>query len=95
MRTAVAASKRQGRHAPPEQRRRRPAFVRGKEKSYTSTTFPKAAGNFSRKPLDGEGINLETVSVDQVPNNIVQLQNYDAIILANVPAPTSAKTDSR
>src|SRR5205823_6632078 len=35
--------------------------------------------------LKGEGINVRSISVDEFPTNLVQLQAYDAVILANVP----------
>jgi uncharacterized membrane protein len=60
-------------------------FVRGKGKVLYVDNVPEGRGEILGKALEAEGITLETVSVDQVPNNIVQLQNYDAIILANVP----------
>jgi uncharacterized membrane protein len=42
----------------------------------------------------GEGINLKTITIDQVPNNVVELQNYDAVILNNVPLGAVIDKDS-
>ncbi len=36
-----------------------------------------------RRP--GEGIVLKSISIDQFPKDVVELQNYDAVILNNVP----------
>ncbi len=43
------------------------------------------AGLASDPSQKGEGINLRTISIDQFPTNVVELQNYDAVILNNVP----------
>ncbi|MGB7159794.1 MAG: hypothetical protein WBD40_17135 [Tepidisphaeraceae bacterium] len=60
-------------------------FVRGKGKVLYVDNVEGGRGEILRKALEQEGITLETVTVDQVPANIIQLQNYDSIILANVP----------
>jgi Ca-activated chloride channel family protein len=42
-------------------------------------------GTLLATALASEGINLVTKRVEQFPNDLVELQNYDAVILANVP----------
>ena len=42
------------------------------------------AGEALPKALAGEGINLIPITVDQFPNSLVQLTQYDAVVLANV-----------
>jgi len=62
-------------------------FVRGKGKVLYIDNVPDGGGQALRNALIDEGINVEAgrSSVDQFPNDIVELQNYDAIVLANVP----------
>ncbi|HRK30529.1 MAG TPA: VWA domain-containing protein, partial [Tepidisphaeraceae bacterium] len=62
-------------------------FVRGKGKVLYIDNVPNGAGQTLRSALIDEGINIEAgrTTVDQFPNDIVELQNYDAVILANVP----------
>jgi uncharacterized membrane protein len=60
-------------------------FVRGKGKVLYVDNVEGGRGDILRKALEQEGITLEAVSVDQVPTTGVQLLNYDAVVLANVP----------
>lgn len=60
-------------------------FIRGKGKVLYVDNVERGRGSLLRDALAGEGINLETISPDNFPRNLVQMQNYDAVILANVP----------
>lgn len=62
-------------------------FVRGKGKILYVDNVPNGNGQRLRQALLTEGINLDAdrTTVDQFPNSLVELQNYDAVILANVP----------
>jgi uncharacterized membrane protein len=62
-------------------------FVRGKGKVLCIDNVPQEQGKILRDALAREGISLDETrtTVDQFPNGIVDLQNYDAVILANVP----------
>jgi uncharacterized membrane protein len=60
-------------------------FVRGKGRILYVDNVADGRGDVLAAALAKEGINLQKVTVDQVPNTLVELQNYDAIVLANVP----------
>ena len=62
-------------------------FVRGKGKILYVDNVPDGRGQMLREALQSEGINVdaEHTTVDQFPHSLVELQNYDAVILANVP----------
>ncbi len=60
-------------------------FVRGKGKVLYVNNVPEGKGEILRQALEKEGISLQTIGVDQFPRNLIDLQNYDAVILANVP----------
>ncbi len=62
-------------------------FVRGKGKVLYIDNVPDGGGQMLRQALQNQGINLDTdrVGVDQFPQSLVELQNYDAVVLANVP----------
>ena len=65
-------------------------FVRGKGQVLYIDNARDAAGQLGpgkvlAQALAAEGINLVTKRVEQFPNDLVELQNYDAVILANVP----------
>ena len=70
-------------------------FVRGKGKVLYVDNVPNGGGEFLRKALAQEGINLETVTVNQVPNTGVELLNYDSVILANVPRGQGGLSDDQ
>ncbi len=61
-------------------------FVQGKGQVLyiDSVRGGEGAGDILPKALAGEGINLVPITVDQFPSSLVQLQQYDAIVLANV-----------
>ncbi|MGH7213562.1 MAG: glutamine amidotransferase, partial [Tepidisphaeraceae bacterium] len=63
-------------------------FVRGKGQVLYVDNYEQGSGKFLRDALAKEGIEIRDenhVGVDQFPTSLIQLQNYDAIILANVP----------
>lgn len=62
-------------------------FVRGKGKVLYIDNVPDGKGELLRQALATEGINVDTerTTVDQFPTSLVELQNFDAVILANVP----------
>ena len=62
-------------------------FVQGKGKVLYIDNVPQGEGKLLRDALTREGISLDEMrsTVDQFPANVVELQNYDAVILANVP----------
>jgi len=72
-------------------------FVKGKGKVLYIDNVEGGRGQILRQALAGEGIILDdkTTSVDQFPNSIVELQNYDAVILANVPRGAGGMSDDQ
>jgi uncharacterized membrane protein len=62
-------------------------FVRGKGSVLFVDNAPNGRGKFLRDALKEEGIIFDEArtSVDQFPLSLVDLQNYDAVILSNVP----------
>jgi uncharacterized membrane protein len=64
-------------------------FVQGKGRvllvDNTDPSHSVDSGRFLRQALQNEKINLVTITPDQFPNNPIELQAYDAVILANVP----------
>ncbi len=62
-------------------------FVRGKGKVLLVQNVPEDDAKVLRDALRREGIELDEsrTTVDQFPNSVVDLQNYDAVVLANVP----------
>lgn len=62
-------------------------FVRGKGRVLYIDNVAGGRGRLLRDALEREGIvtDAERTSVDQFPTSLVELQNYDAVILANVP----------
>ena len=46
---------------------------------------PKAGGNILAEALESEQIKVDRITVPQFPTSLVQMQAYDAVILANVP----------
>jgi uncharacterized membrane protein len=53
--------------------------------NFLSETGERGPGEVLAKALAREGITARTVGIEQVPSNVVDLQNYDAILLGNVP----------
>jgi uncharacterized membrane protein len=62
-------------------------FVRGKGKVLYIDNVAEGRGQILRDALTSEGIALdeERTGIDQFPRSLVELQNYDAVVLANVP----------
>ncbi len=72
-------------------------FVRGKGRVLYIDNVGNNGGTFLRAALNREGIQIdETRSrVDQFPASPIELQNYDAVILANVPRGPGGITDEQ
>jgi uncharacterized membrane protein len=71
-------------------------FVKGKGKVLYIDNVEGGRGQILREALAREGIILDDkTSVDQFPNTVVELQNYDAVILANVPRGAGGLTDDQ
>lgn len=72
-------------------------FVRGKGKVLCIDNVPMGQGKLLRDALTREGISLDATrtTVDQFPSNIVELQNYDAVILANIPRGASGLSEDQ
>jgi uncharacterized membrane protein len=62
-------------------------FVRGKGKILYVDNVPDGRGQLLRQALASQGLELdrERLGVEQFPRTLLELQNYDAVILANVP----------
>ncbi len=64
-------------------------FVRGKGKVLYVDNARDGGGAVLRDALQGEGITLETIGganggTENFPKSLIELQNYDAVVLANV-----------
>lgn len=64
-------------------------FVQGKGQvlyvDNTGLLGPDSPGALLAKAMADEKITLKTINIDQFPANLVELQSYDAVVLANVP----------
>lgn len=60
-------------------------FVKGKGKILYVDNVPEGKGAMLREALEREQITLDAIRPEGFPRNIIDLQNYDAVILANVP----------
>ena len=64
-------------------------FVQGKGKvllvDNTDPSHTVDSAKFLRQALANERIDLDSITPEQFPNNPIELQGYDAVILANVP----------
>lgn len=69
-------------------------FVRGKGKVLYVDNVP-AGGEFLVNAVAREGITLERVNIDGFPQNLVALQSYDAVVLANVPRGAGGLSDDQ
>ncbi|MDP9173578.1 MAG: hypothetical protein M3O30_06900 [Planctomycetota bacterium] len=74
-------------------------FVNGKGMVlFVDNTDPEHqvdSGKFLREALLAEKINLVSISPEQFPNNPIDLQGYQAVILANVPRGTGGLSDEQ
>jgi Ca-activated chloride channel family protein len=64
-------------------------FVKGKGQvlyvdNYRDASGQRGPGEYLANALAAEKISLRTITMDQFPQNLVALQNYDAVILGNV-----------
>jgi uncharacterized membrane protein len=60
-------------------------FIRGKGKVLYVDNVERGRGTMLRDALASQGIDLQTITPDDFPRNLIEMQNYDAVILANVP----------
>jgi uncharacterized membrane protein len=61
-------------------------FVRGKGRVLYVDNVADGRGDILSDALAGQGIHLDHINgTDDFPTNLIEMQNYDAIILANVP----------
>jgi uncharacterized membrane protein len=60
-------------------------FVKGEQQILFVDNYRGNEGHYLRHQLIGAKVNLKTCTLDQFPKNLVELQNYDAVILGNVP----------
>jgi uncharacterized membrane protein len=70
-------------------------FVKGKGKILYVDNVAAGRGAQLDQALTSETINVQRIGVDQFPNSLVELQNYDAIVLANVPRGAEGLTDEQ
>ena len=72
-------------------------FVRGKGQVLYVDNVDGGLGKFLMTALQGQGINVDAsrTSVDQFPTSLVELQNYDAVILANVRRGSGGLSDQQ
>ena len=73
-------------------------FVRGRGQILYVDNYAQDSGRFLLDAVRREGIEIldsNRITPDAFPNNLVQLQNYDAIILANVPRGSGGITEEQ
>ncbi len=72
-------------------------FVRGKGRVLLVNNVLGDQGKFLLSALQKQGITIDTdrMGVDQFPTSLVELQNYDAVILSNVPRGSSGLNDQQ
>jgi uncharacterized membrane protein len=72
-------------------------FVRGKGRVLLVNNVPGDQGKYLLNALTKEGITIDAdrTGVDQFPTSLVELQNYDAVILSNVPRGSSGLSDQQ
>ncbi len=72
-------------------------FVRGKGRILYIDNVAEGRGKFLREALKRQGIEMDEARsrVDQFPAGAVELQNYDAVVLANVPRGPGGLTDDQ
>lgn len=70
-------------------------FIKGKGRVLYIDNVEGNRGQILADALKQEGVNAEHVTVDSFPNSLIELQNYDAIILANVPRGSGGISDDQ
>ncbi|MEA2736457.1 MAG: hypothetical protein QOE14_2908, partial [Humisphaera sp.] len=70
-------------------------FVKGKQQILYIDNVEGGRGEMLSNALKTEGINIERLSVDQFPNSVIEMQNYDCVILANVPRGAGGISDEQ
>lgn len=72
-------------------------FVRGKGQVLYVDNVPNGAGKALMNTLVGQGINVDAnrTSVDAFPTSLIELQNYDAVVLSNVRRGSGGLSDQQ
>jgi len=74
-------------------------FVQGKGRvllvDNTDPSHTADSAKFLRQALANEKIDLDSITPEQFPNNPIELQGYDAVILANVPRGEGGLNDAQ
>ncbi len=60
-------------------------YVQGKGRILYVDNVPDGGGDILGRSLAGQGIDAQHVTPDGFPPDLITLQNYDAVVLANVP----------
>jgi uncharacterized membrane protein len=72
-------------------------YVQGKGRVLLVDNFDPShtvdSGRFLKQALANEQINVTAITADQFPNNPIELQGYDSVILANVPRGAGGLSD--
>ena len=74
-------------------------FVQGKGRVlFVDNTTPSHSvdsGRYLREALNSEKIDFDAITPEEFPNNPIELQGYDAVILANVPRGEGGLNDAQ
>jgi uncharacterized membrane protein len=70
-------------------------FVKGKQTILYIDNVENGRGQMLADALAKEGINVERMGVDQFPSTVIEMQNYDCVILANVPRGAGGISDEQ
>jgi uncharacterized membrane protein len=70
-------------------------FIKGKGRVLYVDNVEGNRGDILAKALTDESINIEHVTVDAFPNTLMEMQNFDAVILANVPRGAGGLNDEQ
>ena len=70
-------------------------FVKGKQQILYVDNVEGGRGEMLSTALGTEGINVDRVGVDQFPNSVIEMQNYDCVIMANVPRGAGGISDEQ
>ncbi len=60
-------------------------YVQGKGRILYVDNVPNGGGMVLARTMAAQGIEAEHVTSDEFPTSLIDLQNYDAVVLANVP----------
>lgn len=73
-------------------------FVKGKGQTLLVDNTPENQGFHLQRALMAEGIEIDSKTIikpEAFPNNLIELQSYDSIILSNVPAGAGGLSDEQ